>query len=220
MARVLENGEFVLRPMSPRVIGLQIRIDNQHEGKPFHPIANQPIWDISGVEPRVHFDLEDGASEGQLLLADDLSIVVPGELGVDGSIADGGYIYIGTESCAEGDLWSQFHQVRGANYLAVKSIRITRQFLGGLISADAVEAWANSIKFMLRDHKALDDILGYRVEFPTTNSPEQVRLGHLRIIPRIEPAPVFRVATIEQRRYRPAVDELVATIISRLTAAA
>jgi hypothetical protein len=31
---------------------------------------------------------------------------------------------------------------------------------------------------------------------------------------------VFRVAEIEQRRYRPAIDELITTIVSRLAAAA
>lgn len=220
-ARVLENGTVVTRPMSPRIIGLAIRSDNAHEGKPFHPIANQPIYGIVGTSRPIPFSITDGATEGQLMLAADIGIVVKGELGVDTAIADGGYIYIGTESCAEGDLWAQFHQVRGADYLTVKMLKITRQFLGKKIDADIVEAWLNSLKFMLRDHKALKDILGYALEFPTAgNSPENIRLGRLRVVPKIEPGPVFRVAEIEQRRYRPAIDELIATITSRLSAAA
>lgn len=219
-ARVLENGTIVTRPMSPRIVGLTIRSDNAHEGKPFHPIANQPVYGLSGISRPIAFSITDGATEGQLLLAADIGIVVQGELGVDTAIADGGYVFIGVESCAEGDLWAQFHQVRGSDYLLVKIMRLTRQFLGKKIDADVVEAWLNSIKFMIRDHVALRDILGGKVEFPTTNSPEQIRLGHIRVIPRIEPGPVFRLATIEQRRYRPAVDELISTIISRLSAAA
>ncbi|WP_449255194.1 hypothetical protein [Bosea sp. (in: a-proteobacteria)] len=220
-ARVLENGAIVTRPMSSRIIGLMIRSDNAHEGKPFHPIANQPIYGIVGISRPISFSLTDGATEGQLLLAADIGVVVQGEQGVDTAIADGGYIYIGTESCAEGDLWAQFHQVRGADYLTVKMLRLTRQFLGKKIDADVVEAWLNSIKFMLRDHKALKDILGYALEFPTAgNSPETIRLGRLRVVPKIEPGPVFRVAEIEQRRYRPAIDELITTIVSRLGAAA
>lgn len=220
-ARVLENGAIVTRPMSPRIIGLAIRNDNAHDGKPFHPIANQPIYGIVGINRPISFSLTDGATEGQLMLAADIGIVVQGELGVDTAIADGGYVYIGTESCAEGDLWAQFHQVRGADYIAVKTLKLTRQFLGRKIDADVVEAWLNSLKFMLRDHKALKDILGYALEFPTAgNSVESIRLGRLRVVPKVEPGPVFRVAEIEQRRYAPAVDELITTIITRLAAAA
>ena len=220
-AKVWETDEAVTRPMSPRIAGLMVRIDNANGGKPFHPIANRPIWGILGTNRPIAFSLTDGAVEGQLMLAADLGIVVRGEIGVDTAIADGGFVYIGTESCAEGELWSQFHQIRGADYLTVKMMRITRQFLGRAINADMVEAWLNSIRFMLRDHKAANDILGYDLQFPKSlNSAEQIRLGRLVVRPQIEPAPVFRVATHEVRRYRPAIDELVATIISRLSATA
>ncbi|MFN3890178.1 MAG: phage tail protein [Beijerinckiaceae bacterium] len=220
-AKVWEADEAVTRPMSPRIAGLLVRIDNGNGGKPFHPIANRPIWGIVGTNRPIAFSLTDGAVEGQLMLAADLGVVVRGEIGVDTAIADGGFVYIGTESCAEGELWSQFHQIRGADYLTVKMMRITRQFLGRAINADMVEAWLNSIRFMLRDHKAANDILGYDLHFPKSlNSAEQIRLGRLVVRPQIEPAPVFRVATHEVRRYRPAIDELVATIISRLSATA
>lgn len=220
-ARVLENGAIVTRPMSPRIIGLAIRSDNAHGGKPFHPFANQPIYGIVGINRPIQFSITDGATEGQMLLAADAGIVVQGELGVDTAIADGGYVYIGTESCAEGDLWAQFHQVRGADYITVDLMKLTRRFLGKKIDADMVEAWLNSMKFNLRDRKADRDILGYALSFPKTgNSPEKVRLGHLKVVPQIEPGPVFRVAEIEQRRYRPAIDEMIATIVSRLSAAA
>lgn len=220
-ARVLEGEQIVTRPMAPRLIGLAIRNDYLHGGKPFHPMANQAIYGIVGTSRPIDFSITDGSTEGQLMLASDIGIVVQGELGVDTAIADGGYIYIGTESCAEGDLWAQFHQVRGADYIAVKSIRLTRRYLGRMINADVVEAWINATKFMLRDHKRDQEILGYETDFPAIgNSAEKVRLGRLKIVPKIEPGPVFRVAEIEQRRYRPAVDELITTIISRLAAAA
>jgi uncharacterized protein len=216
-ARVFENASVVTRPMAPRLLGIAVRSDNAHEGKPFHPWANQPVNGIVGVSRKVAFSLTDGAVEGQQLLEADLGIVVRGESGVDTAIADGGFVYIGTESTAEGDLWSQFHQVRGADYLTVKMMRLTRQFLGKLITADLVEAWINSIKFMLRDHKAANDILGYKVEFkPGRNSAEEIRLGRLVVSPEIEPAPVFRRATHEVRRHRPAVDALVQDIVARV----
>lgn len=220
-ARVYEGANVVTRPMAPRLLGLGVRTDNAHEGKPFHSWANQAVNGIVGTSRAIAFSLTDGAVEGQQMLEGDIGIVVRGEVGVDTAIADGGFVYIGTESCAEGDLWSQFHQVRGSDYLTVKMMKITRQFLGKLITADLVEAWINSIKFMLRDHKAANDILGYKVEFkPGRNSAEEVRLGRLVVSPYIEPAPVFRRATHEVRRYRPAVDALVQDIVARVNSGA
>ena len=116
-------------------------------------------------------------------------------------------------------MWQQRNQVRGADYLTVKIMQITRQFLGQKITADTVEAWLNSLRFMLRDHKAADDILGSELKFlASKNSPEQIRLGHLTVNMGIEPAPAFKVAHHEVRRYRPAIEGLVSDIIARLNA--
>jgi uncharacterized protein len=215
-ARVYEGANLVTRPMGPRVIGLFVRTDNEHAG-PFHPIANRPLQGLAGLSRKIPFSLLDGATEGQQMLEAGVSIVASGEVGVDGSVADGGFVFIGTDNTETGDLWKQIHQVRGADYLVVKMMHITRQFLGQRITADIVEAWLNSLKFMLRDHKASNDILGYQVDFKASkNSPEQIRLGHLTVNLGIEPAPAFKLARHEVRRYRPAVEGLVSEIIARL----
>lgn len=220
-ALVLEDGEIVSRPMSPRVAGLIARIDNAHGGKPFNPFANRPIYGIVGTNRYIPFSLTDGATEGQLMLAADISVVVRGELGVDGAAAEGGFVFFGTDSMANGELWAQIHQVRGADYIAVECIQIARSFLGRAVTADLAEAWLNSIKFMLRDHAADNDILkDFEVRFlKDENSPEQIRLGHLTVTPKIEPCPAFKVAHHKILRHRPAVDGLVDEIISRLGAA-
>lgn len=220
-ALVLEGGEIVSRPMASRVAGLVARIDNTHGGKPFNPFANRPIYGIVGTNRYVPFSLTDGATEGQLMLAADIAVVVRGELGVDGAAAEGGFAFFGTDSMAEGELWAQIHQVRGADYIAVELIQIARSFLGRAVTADLAEAWLNSIKFMLRDHEADNDILkGSLVQFiKDQNSPEQIRLGHLTVTPRIEPCPAFKVAHHKIMRHRPAVEGLVDEIISRLGAA-
>ncbi|MBB5703613.1 hypothetical protein FHS76_003520 [Ochrobactrum daejeonense] len=216
-ARVFEGTELVTRPMGPRVAGLFAAVDNAHRGRPFDPIANQPIQGLAGLSRNIPFSLFDGSSEGQMLLESNVSIVARGETGVDGAIADGGFVFIGTDNTDTGELWKQIHQVRGADYLTVKMAQITRQFLGPKITADSAEAWLNSLKFMLRDHKIDDDILGSQVKFiPEKNSPEQIRLGHLTVSIGIEPAPSFKVANHEVSRYRPAVEGLVAEIVARL----
>ena len=216
-----DGATLVNRPMAPRVAGLIARVDNEHGGRPFHPFANRPIFGIAGLSRNIAFSLIDGSTEGQQMLAADVAIADQGEVGLDGAIADGGFHFIGTDSATSSTLWSQIHQVRGADYLQVKIIEITRQFLGRAITADLAEAWLNSIRFMLRDHQAAGDILGADVEFlADQNSPEQIRLGRLKVTPKIEPAPVFKLAEVETHRYRPALDGLVQDIIDRLEDAA
>ena len=77
---------------------------------------------------------------------------------------------------------------------------------------------------MLRDHKAADRILGYspRSELfrASQNSPENIRMGTLKLNIGIEAAPSFKLANHDIARYRPAVEGFVQDIISRLNAAA
>lgn len=218
----VDGATVVTRPMAPRILGLITRTDFQNGGKPFEPFANRQIYGIVGTSRDIAFDLRDGSVEGQQLLAAEVSIVVQGEVDVDGAIADGGFVFIGTDNCAtDGDLWQQIHQVRGADYIDVEHMRITRNFLGRKISVDNAEAYINSLKFNLRDHKAATDILGYQVRFePDQNSPEQIRLGRLAVDLGIEEAPVFRLAKRNVRRYRQAVLDLVADISARINASA
>lgn len=216
-ARVYEGETLVTRPMAPRVAGLFARVDNEHQGKPFNPIANRAILGLAGLSRNIPFSLLDGSTEGQQMLEGDVSIVAQGETGVDGAIANGGFYFVGTDNATTGELWNQIHQVRGADYLTVKLMEITRQFLGQKITADLAEAWLNSMKNMLIGHQAADDILGFEVKFlKDQNTPENIRLGHLRVDLGIEPAPAFKRADHVVTRHRPAVDGLVNDIIARL----
>lgn len=217
-ARVYEGENLVTRSMAPRVIGLFNRVDNGNEGKPFKPIAGRPLYGLAGLSRNIPFNLLDGSTEGQQMLDADVSIVARGEVNVDGAVSNGGFEFIGTDNTATGELWNQIHQVRGADYITVKLISIVREFLGKEITPDYVESFINSILFMLRDHKAAGDILGYNedVFLPDQNSPEQIRLGRLKLDLGIEQAPVLKTVHTDIRRYRPAVDALVNDVISRL----
>lgn len=220
-AKVYEGETLVTRPMAPRVAGLFVRVDNENQGKPFDPIANRALLGLAGLSRKIPFSLLDGSTEGQQMLEAGVSVVAEGETAVDGSIADGGFHFVGTDNAATGELWKQIHQVRGADYITVKLMQITREFLGKKITADLAEAWLNSIEFMLADHKAAGDILGYQRQFlADQNKPEQIRLGRLQVDLGIEPAPAFKVADHVVRRYRPAVEGLVNDIIARLEQAA
>lgn len=221
-ARVYSGGNVVTRPMGPRVAGLIARVDNERDGLPFNPFANQPLYGLAGLSRKIPFSLLDGSTEGQQMLAANVAIVAQGETGVDGSVADGGFVFIGTDNAQTGELWEQIHQVRGTDYIVTQLIAITKQFLGKeKITANMAEAWINSIAYALKDHKVADRILGYtpraKMFRADLNSPENIRLGTLALEIGIEPAPVFKRADHTIRRYRPAVEGLVADIIARLT---
>ncbi|KZM39057.1 phage tail protein [Labrenzia sp. OB1] len=220
-ARIWDGVQTVTAPMAPRVAGLMIRIDNQvGAGKPFHPFANRSLFGLAGISRKIPFSTLDGSTEGQQLLAANVAIVAEGETGVDGAVADGGYKFIGTDNAQTGELWEQIHQVRGTDYIITQFIEITNQFLGRRIAADTVEAWINSFAFALRDHVNEGNILGYSSKSEmfekSQNSPESIRLGTLKLTIGIEPAPVFKLAQHEIRRWRPAVEGMVNEIIARL----
>jgi phage tail sheath protein FI len=215
--RVMEGQSVVTRSGAARVVGLMIRNDNVHGGEPFHPFANQPIYGSVGISRPLPFSLLDGSTEGQQLLEGGVSIFVTGETGVDGSPADGGVLFIGTDHSATAAQTTQIHQYRAMNYLKVKMIKITREFLGKPITLDFTEAWLRSLQYMLRDHKAAGDILGFKLDFePDRNSPENIRLGHLHVSVQIEPTTAFKLAEHEIGRYRPALDGLVQDLVTQL----
>lgn len=224
-ARVYEDENVVTRPMSPRIAGLIARIDNENRGLPFKPFANQPIYGLAGLSRDIRFNLLDGSTEGQQMLAANVAIVDQGETGIDGAIADGGFVFIGLDNAQTSTLWEQIHQVRGTDYIVTQFIGITRQFLGkNTIDVPMAEAWINSFAYALRDHKVDGNILGYAPKETMfrldQNSPENIRLCKLSLDIAMEPAPGFKLADHTIRRYRPAVEGLVGDIITRLASAA
>ena len=205
---------LVTRPSAARVLGRFVATDNNNHGIPALPIANQPILGIADISRPIDFDLGNAASEGQILLAADVSIIVAGETG-GGGLADGGFVFVGIESCATSDLWSQIHQVRMADYCDVQLGRVTRTHLGGAITPRRAEAWLTSLKFFLLGLVKDENILGFDLKFPKAiNSVADVQAGTLSIQTRIEPLPVFRRAKNTVRRYPDAVEALVDAIVS------
>lgn len=215
---VFEDADEVNRPTAPRIAGLIVRSDNAHGGRPFNPFANQQLYGILGPSRPIPFSMFDGSTEGQVMLSNQLAIIVRGELGVDSAITDAGFDFIGWQSASSNeDVWAQIHEIRGADYITVECAKITRTFLGKMVTADLAEAWLNSLRFMLRDHVHQNDILGFKVTFnPDLNSPTQIRLGHLTVSLAFEPGPAFTVATHNVLRYLPAIDDLVANIVAAL----
>jgi phage tail sheath protein FI len=229
---------YAVRNMAPFVLGLGIRKDIAMAGYPMDTWCNEPIYGIGGVSRPIMYSLEDGAVEGQQLLAADLGIVVPGQIGVDQAIADGGFTYLGFSSCgSDADYWSQYHQIRTLDYATVEAMSITREILGRRATPARVEAWILSLRAAVAAHVANSRLLGGHVDFPIAdsdaitavlqtltgqtegvNTVDQFRDGYLLGSIAIEPAPVIKVVTHQFKRYRKAVEQALATILAAVAA--
>ncbi len=207
-------------PLAPRVVGLAVKVDHENEGRPFRSWANRPIQGGLGPARAIPFSLTDGAISGQDLLASQIGIVVRGEPGVDGAIADGGFVFVGTDNAGADVLWQQYHQVRGRDYLHLFFLRTLRFYLGRFnLTGHVLQTILQTVRYELRDRQADGDILGSKVEFRADqNQPDQLRLGRIVIRFAAEEAPVLRHMTLQSARYREALDDLLESLAGQASA--
>ncbi len=212
----------VEKDASGRVAGIFVRRDHEKRGLPFWSSANQPIQGIVGPGRDVAFSLTDGSTEGQQILSQNGGILARGQMGVEQAIASGGFVYIGTDTCSVDDLWRFYNVSRGRDYIHLMFLRTLRVYLGRFnITSHTITAIQNTMDTALRDLKAQEAILGYKVGFTRDlNSPENIRLGKFTVSFAAEEAPVLRYLGIQSARYRPAIDALLDDLILSLSAVA
>ena len=212
------DGEIVTVPLAPAIIGLGVRRDHEKQGRPFHAWANQPVQGIVGPSRPISFSLTDGATEGQALLSANIGVLLRGEMGVESAIAQGGFVFIGTDTAGEDDLWRFYNVTRGRDFIHLMLLRTLRFYLGRFnITGQTIQAVTNTITLALRDLKADGDILGFQVRFTRDqNSPENLRQGRFVISFAAEEAPVLRYLGIQSARYRPALDALLDDLLAQL----
>lgn len=236
------TGATLEMPTAPRVIGTMIRRDFQ-TGAPFHSAANQPIFGIIGpgssgsqaadeawrqtinsdriiavTGRKVNFNITDGANEGQQLLEQNIGIVARGELGNDFAIAQGGFIFIGTDNTGEDELWRFYNVTRGRDFINLTLIRALRYYLGRFnITGQTVQVVINEMRQVLSYLKARDNLIGYKIGFSgSLNSTDEIRKGNITISFAAEEPSVLRKITSQGSRYRPAVDALIAQLEAQL----
>jgi uncharacterized protein len=216
------DGSTVVRPASGRILGIAVRRDYEKGGMPFHSWANQPVQGIIGPNRPIAFSLTDGATEAQEILAHNGGVIVRGEAGVETAIAAGGFVYVGTDTCGEDTLWRFYNVVRGRDFIHLAFLQTLRFYLGRFnITGQTVQSVLNTMEFALRDLRAGQHILGYKVGFTKDqNSPEQLRLGRFTVRFAAEEPPVLRRLVIESARYRPALDALLDDLLTQLELAA
>lgn len=211
------SGVIVVMPYAPRQIGAMIARDFA-TGFPFHSAANQPINGIIGPARTIAFSLTDGATEGQQLLANNIGILVRGEIGVETAISNGGFITIATDTCAIDPLWQFYNVTRGRDFIELSLMPALRAYLGrNNIDRQTVTSVIGSIDAFLAQLKALQQILGFNVSFQgSLNSAAEIRLGHLVVSFAAEEPPVLRRITVMSARYAPAIDALVSSLAQEL----
>lgn len=204
-------------PASPYILGLLVKRDHEFQGRPFHSVANQTINGIVGVGRPIEFSILDGSTQGQVLLGADIGIIVRGNY-TDGSPADGGYVYIGTNNCSPDTLWQFYNQTRGRDYIHLAFIKTLRAYLGKFnLTGQTIQAVVNTMDTILRDLQAENDILGYKVGFTrSANSASNLRLGKFFLqFEAEEPAPLTYIG-IKSSRYLPALDTLLSDLLQQL----
>jgi phage tail sheath protein FI len=202
------------------VLGIAVRRDHEFGGAPFRSWANQPVQGIVGPSRDIGFSLTDGATEGQTILSQNGGIIVRGQAGVEGAIASGGFVFVGTDTAGEDELWRFYNVTRGRDYIHLLMLRTLRFYLGRFnITGQTIEAVTNTMKTALRDLQAEGHILGYRVFFERDlNSPENLRAGRFVVNFAAEEAPVLRQLGVRSSRYRPALDALLDELVAQINA--
>jgi phage tail sheath protein FI len=215
------SGDIIVMPFAPRVIGLIIAEDYS-TGYPFHSAANEPVQGIVGPARTINFSLVDGSCEGQQLLAANIGIVARGLIGVETAISAGGFVFIGTDTMGSDPLWQFYNVTRGRDYIELSLMPALRTYLGRAnITAQTVTNVLNTIRSFLGNLQALQQILGFQVNFQgKLNSVEQIRLGRLTVGFQAEEPPVLREITTMSARYAPAIDAMVSQLASQLNLAA
>lgn len=210
-------GDAVLRPASPRIAGIAVRRDYENGGSPFKSWANQAVQGIVKPESDLGFSLSDGATEGQQILAVNGGIIVRGEAGDDFAIADGGFVYIGTDNLSDESVWQQYHKVRGRDFIELTTLRTWRQYLGKYnLTTQTIQSVVNTLSGILATREAAGDILGFRARFdPDLNNAGDLRAGKIHVEAEFEEAPVFRNIAMTSRPYAVALERTIAEIVAQ-----
>jgi phage tail sheath protein FI len=215
------TGATVVRPLAPRFVGALVRRDHE-TGGPFHSACNQPIRGIVGPARKIAFNIADGANEGQALLGINMGILVRGDVGNDFAIASGGYTILATDNAGEDEVWRFYNQQRGRDFIHIQMTRTLRFYLGKFnMTIGTINAVIGTMKNILRDLQANENILGWKVSFSgASNSAESIRQGQVTVnFAAEEPAPLRRITTVSSR-YRPAIDAMVSQLEASLSLAA
>lgn len=217
-AKVSVAGSTVTKPLSPYIVALYAKRDAAYDGVPSHSVANMSINGLIGVTPKIPLDITSDGSIGMMDIEAHFGIVVRGETGVDGSLADGGYTFWGTDTLDSDSQWLFANVGRLRDYVEINQVKAMRFYLGNFnITIQAVQAVWNTMESQLSKLRSDGHIIDFRIDFvPDENNPSDLRLGFLTIAFKMEEPAPLRKMTVKSRRMPEALTDMVTNIAIQL----
>jgi phage tail sheath protein FI len=213
-AKVDVDGTTVTKPLSPYVIAVYVSRDAGTDGVPTRSAANESLYGLVGVSPKIPFSFTDESTEGQSDIGISFGIVAKGEVGVSGAISDGGFVFWGTDTLSPASEWLFANVNRMRDYMEIMQVRALRYYLGRFnLTSQTVQAIINTLQSELIRLRADEYILDFRLGFERdANTPENLRLGFIDLQFKAEEPPVLRKITLRSRRHREALETLANNI--------
>lgn len=217
-AWVIETGSGTTPIFSDGVAeaaGMQVAVDFQHAGIPGWSISGQQMQGIIGLKNVYSFSLTDGSTQGQQLLADQISVVEPGAIASDTAIASSGYVWAGVwNSSTNPNNWF-INQRRMKDYVNLALVKAIRTFLGvDNVTPHSVEAVLNQMTILGSFLLSKQISLGFQVSFvPSENSPTQLAQGQFTVTFANQTPPPITQVTVESADFPEAFTVELATII-------
>lgn len=198
-------------------LGLFARVDFKHAGLPGWSIAGQQVYGISGLKTYRTFSLTDGATEGQELLAAQISTLVAGELAGDTSVDSSGYVWTGVWSASTDPKTWFYNKRRLKDFVHLALIKSMRKRLGvENVTPAAIKDVLNDMMVIGSEMLRNKCSVGFKVDFVgDSNSPEELEQGRFVVLFADEkPAPIAHV-TIDSQNYPQALTVELATVIAQ-----
>lgn len=205
-------GTFVAG--APCAVGVGVGVDFENGGIPSQSWANQPLAGITALQRYDSFSLNDGATVGQELLAQNIGICERGNAGDPSAVADAGFVLVAFGTCSPDPTWQFFNVTRLRDYIHLQAQRLWRARLGKTnITIHGIQAVMNDLIQLLIGLKANGHIIDFRVGFDANvNSPSLINLGGIQIYFKAEEASPLLLITTDSYRYPDALTGLIEQI--------
>ncbi len=197
-------------------LGAQVAVDFRHQGLPGWSIAGQQILGIGGLKNYYPFSLLDGATQGQQLLANQISIIEAGVIGSDTAAASSGFVWQGVwNASTDPNKWF-YNKRRMKDWSYLQLLKAMRRHLG------VDNLTPQSVQNVLNDMVVLGSYLlsrgisiGFDVTFVASQtSPSNLQQGQFTVgFANETPAPI-NLITVLASDYYPALVVEDATLAS------
>jgi uncharacterized protein len=217
-AWVIETGDGNAPIFSDGVAeaaGAQVAVDFQNAGIPGWSISGHQIQGIIGLKNLYSFSLTDGSTQGQQLLADQISVIEPGAIASDTAIASSGYVWAGVWNASTLPTTWFINQRRMKDFVNLALVKAIRTFIGvDNVTPHSVQAVLNQMTILGSFLLSKQISLGFQVSFiPSENSPTQLSQGQFTVTFANQTPPPITQVTVESTDYPEAFTVELANII-------